>query len=231
MSQIIKDLTGKHFGKLLVLEIVQERRLKPNSGIVIQWLCACECGKTKKVDGGNLTSGRSLSCGCVGAKKTKERSLTHGLSNHHLYSVWSSMIYRCCNQNCNNYQDYGGRGITICAEWRENPEVFIKWALANGYKREYEIDRKNNNEGYKPENCHFIPKAENLKNTRRNRVVTIFGERLILQDAHALYSVVSREQAGWRLRKGWAHEPALLLPRLSTHYPTEQFKAGVWNAG
>lgn len=97
----------------------------------------------------------------------------HGYSRkgkpHKLYVVWQQMKQRCYNPNCCGYKYWGGRGITICQEWAENAEIFIKWCFANGYKEEgprLTIDRKNNNLGYSPENCKIASYSEQISNRR-----------------------------------------------------------------
>lgn len=74
---------------------------------------------------------------------------------------------RCYNSKSKDYKNYGGRGIKLCKEWLEDKNLFIKWALENGYKKELHIDRKNNDEDYSPNNCRFITLAENNRNQRR----------------------------------------------------------------
>lgn len=71
------------------------------------------------------------------------------------------MKQRCKNPNHQDYKYYGGKGIKICQEWRKDFMAFRKWAIANGYKKDLVIDRINNDEDYKPDNCQFITSSEN----------------------------------------------------------------------
>jgi hypothetical protein len=80
-----------------------------------------------------------------------------------LHAVWGSMIQRCTNCNHPHFKYYGGRGITVCDEWRQFV-VFRDWALANGYSKNLEIDRENNDGNYTPQNCHFTTRRYNLLN-------------------------------------------------------------------
>jgi len=98
---------------------------------------------------------KAKSCGC----KT-----FHGDRKTRLYTVWVNMRQRCTNSNLERYRRYGGRGITVCAEWMFFIN-FRKWALENGYKDDLTIDRRNNDKGYYSDNCRFISKAENNRNT------------------------------------------------------------------
>jgi len=95
---------------------------------------------------------------------------THGLSSHPIYNVWAGMKTRCYNPNYQQWKDWGGRGIRVCAEWRESPKAFIEWALENGYKKGLTIDRKENDGDYTPDNCRFIIRAENGRNNRQTKL-------------------------------------------------------------
>ena len=87
--------------------------------------------------------------------------LKHGLHKHPLYAVWADMKSRCNCKTHAQYRLYGGRGISVCAEWFEF-EPFYQWALAYGWKRGLYIDRKQVNEGYSPENCLKLAHDEAL---------------------------------------------------------------------
>ena len=84
------------------------------------------------------------------------------------------MKKRCFSTNCKSYKDYGGRGITVCAEWVNDYDAFKKWALNNGFEEHLTIERIDFNGNYEPSNCTWIPKKEqskNRRNTRRNKNV------------------------------------------------------------
>lgn len=89
----------------------------------------------------------------------------HGYSKHPLYKIWQSMKDRCYNENDKGYKNYGDRGITVCVEWKNNPRVFIEWALPL-WKKGLLIDRIDNDGNYCPENCQFITHAESNRNKR-----------------------------------------------------------------
>jgi len=92
--------------------------------------------------------------------------LTKGYSKHPLYSVLRSMKSRCYNKNVKNFKNYGGRGITLCEEWRRDARFFIRWGEKNGYRKGLQIDRINNDGNYEPDNCRFVTPRENLLNRR-----------------------------------------------------------------
>lgn len=93
-----------------------------------------------------------------------------------LYNVWLSMRNRCNNSNNKDYARYGGRGLKVSPEW-DIFEVFHDWAIAHGYVEGVStIERINNDLGYSPENCTFIPNEEQAKN--RSNVYNIDGMTL-----------------------------------------------------
>jgi hypothetical protein len=100
---------------------------------------------------------------------------TDHTKRHPLYLVWANMKQRCLNPKHKHFKHYGGRGIGICGAWINNPTVFIEWALKNGYKPGLEIDRRDNDQGYSPLNCHFVTHRENLLNRRGHGAVPFKG--------------------------------------------------------
>ena len=95
--------------------------------------------------------------------------------NKSLYWVWKGLKQRCNNKQCKSYPNYGGRGITVCKDWTHF-EPFFKWAINNGYKKGLDLDRKDNNGNYEPNNCRWISRADNINNRRKTILLTINGE-------------------------------------------------------
>jgi len=100
----------------------------------------------------------------------------HGLCSHPLYGCWKRIKTRCYNPNCADFQDYGGRGITVCEEWKDDFSAFMEWALSHGWEEGLSIERIDFNEGYTPNNCKWIPLSEQPKNRRTVRQITYNGE-------------------------------------------------------
>lgn len=101
----------------------------------------------------------------IGTGQGKERKKKHGWSGTKLYKRWHQLKRRCLDEKCTSYNYYGGRGITICEDWKEFIN-FKDWALKNGYKENLQIDRVDNNGDYTPENCRFVTPEENIRNSR-----------------------------------------------------------------
>ena len=110
-------------------------------------------------------------------RDVKSNLYRHGayIRNKKLYVTWLNMIYRCENKKRKKYRIYGGRGIKVCAEWH-NPNIFMDWAEANGYKDGLQIDRIDNDGNYCPENCRWATRTENVRNRRNTVRLTINGE-------------------------------------------------------
>ena len=164
----MKDLTNQRFGRLLVIRPTDERKNE-----CVLWICQCDCGNTVKVKSSDLNRGHTQSCGCLHneqlARRTRKYDMTHGDSRGRLYCIWINMKQRCGNPNAWEYSAYGGRGISVCDEWLYNFIAFRDWALLNGYEKTLTIDRIDNDKGYCPENCRWIPQSEQYKNTQRSK--------------------------------------------------------------
>lgn len=164
----VHELSGQRFGSYVVLT-----RNGSQNGRAM-WLCRCDCGSIKTVLGHNLVSGHARSCGCINKRNEKHGFAFRG-KRERLYIVWLSMKNRVLNPNSRTYKYYGGRGIKICDEWKNNYLIFREWAYSNGYdekalRGKCTIDRIDVNGNYCPENCRWVDQSVQVKNSRpRNK--------------------------------------------------------------
>ena len=135
-------------------------------------------------------------------------SVTINKNKKRLYNIWVKINKRCFKNNCEEYKNYGGRGITVCKEWQKIGGFysFVIWALNNGYNPKLTIDRINNDGNYEPNNCRWVTRLEQNNNTRKNRFITAFGETDTLSNMARKYNVNvdclwSRLNAGWNIEK------------------------------
>lgn len=204
MKFLIDEYIGAHFGDLTVLR----KDESTSHGNANRWIVLCSCGKEFSILPSRLFNGHSKSCGC---KKGKS-SLTHGCNGDEFYPTWWAMMRRCYNKDAHNYSRYGGRGITVCDEWH-NPSVFIEWARSTiGHKVPgLTLDRKDNSNGYSPNNCEWATSKSQARNRRSNSLETIDGETKTISEWCEQYGI-SSETVRYRQRHGMSLKDALLTP-------------------
>lgn len=183
------DLVGEKFGKLTVIAFAGVKKYD-NGNMYSQWLCQCDCGNTFTTLGVTLKYGSVKSCGCLKKESAQERARRKIKTDVHaekLYNVWQGMKARCYNINGIAYNCYGGRGITVCDEWKDNYPAFKKWAYENGYdedapKGACTLDRIDVDGNYCPENCRWVDRKAQANNRRTNRLVEYNGETKTLHE-------------------------------------------------
>lgn len=158
-----KDITGRKFGLLEALYRT-EPHVTPSGKKITMWMCRCRCGNEKAIRYQSLVSGETKSCGCtLGALMLETKGL-HGESKTRLYNIWIDMKRRCYNPNKQFYYCYGGKGVEVCNEWRDDYLAFKEWALANGYRDDLTFDRVDSDGNYEPSNCRWATPAEQANN-------------------------------------------------------------------
>jgi hypothetical protein len=172
-----ENLIGKQFGRLTVVDLSEKM-----SGRKSYWVCKCECGNEKLVRSDSLKSGNVQSCGClkveqnkVNLNQTKHGDTTRG--NHkRLWQIWQGIKQRTSNPNKKTYARYGGRGIVMCEEWKDDYIAFRDWALNNGYSDDLTIDRIDVDGNYEPSNCRWATNKEQCNNRRTNVLIEWNGK-------------------------------------------------------
>lgn len=160
-----KDLSGKVFGRWVVLEEVLNYKGQSKHRY---WLCECTCGNKSKVQQGSLTSGRSKSCGCLSREiLARGNNRTHGKSDTKEYRSWSLMKQRCYDKNRPDYHHYGGRGITVCNRWLESFENF--YGDMGDCPEGFQLDRQDNKKNFSLENCKWVCSGEKSGNRAINK--------------------------------------------------------------
>lgn len=169
-----KDISGLTFNSLTVVEYRGIDKSRSS-----MWLCRCSCGNEIVTRASSLKNENTKSCGCLRKKMAMIASTTHGLSSgrkrkSRLYRAWTNMKSRCNNDKTPKFKNHGGRGISVCDQWKDYINFHL-WATENGYKDNLSLERIDNDKGYSPENCKWATCSEQNINKRTNRIVTVDG--------------------------------------------------------
>ena len=206
---------GRRFGYLTITGITKDKTGHR------AFACKCDCGNEYIGHTTLIATGKIHSCGC----KHDEVATTHGLSKSRLYHVWTGMKNRCYMTSNPNYDNYGGRGIRVCDEWKNDFMAFHDWAYANGYdedapRGECTIDRIDVNGNYEPDNCRWadaITQSHNKRPSsewkRRGTKCVYDGEEYFFEDLCEIHNT-STATVTYRMNKmGMTLEEALTMPK------------------
>lgn len=206
-------VVGKKYGFLTILDTGERRpcptvRCPLRSHLYV--LFRCDCGREKRVLWYNVRRGVSTSCGCFHRQNATKLATKHGDVNSPLHKRWMGMHSRC--KNVNN-KTYGGKGITVCDEWKEY-EPFRVWSLNNGFREDLQIDRIDGDKGYAPDNCRWVSASINSQNRSVARNLTAFGETKCLSEwVRDTRCKITERGILYRIKRGWSVEDAIASPR------------------
>lgn len=212
MRTKIKYEIGDRFGTVVVQENLGRG----------YWKCKCDCGKEKVYSSSELKNKKVCSLTCIyrnpyrgkGNTKAKHGDRSKGKRSR-LYQIWDGMIGRCERKSQYSYHNYGGRGITICDEWRQNFLEFKKWAMDNGYKNGLTIDRIDNDGNYCPENCRWVTYEEQGYNRRNNIIIEVNGENKTIAQLSKEYGI---NESTLRVRYAKSHDSNYILRPVRKKY-------------
>lgn len=215
------DLSGQRFGRLVVIERVENS--KDNR---TQWLCKCDCGNTKVVQSCHLRRGDIVSCGCYAKEQRLLGTTKHGFARTKLNYIYDHMVARCYSPKDKYYKNYGGRGIKVCDEWKNDSRTFYCWAIENGYDEDAPymkctLDRIDVNGDYSPENCRFVDIKTQCNNRTSNHLITYNGETHNLVGWEEITGI-KRATIAHRLKLGWTVEEALTRPLCKNQYDRQR---------
>lgn len=213
------DMVGRRFGRLVVLERAADymARGKPTR----MWVCQCDCGRLSTTYGNALRGGTTKSCGCFGVESFLARVTSHGMHKAPEYKLWTAMRRRCNDQEDPAYDNYGGRGVRVCARWNESFQNF--WEDMGPRPARMTLDRRDNDGDYARENCQWSTYGEQSRNKRTNVFITFEGETMVVADWAARFNTSGTAiSARWK-KFGTLHP--IRTPRNKISAPNSPTKA------
>lgn len=190
----------------------------------------CVCGKQVTARRSAVLNGYTRSCGCLKSESTIRRNMRHGMKTRAAaapeYAVWSMARKRCRLPSDRAFHRYGGRGIRMCDRWADSFADFIA-DMGQRPSPKHSLDRIDNDGNYEPGNCRWVTRTVQARNTRTNRLVEAFGEKLCIA-AWAEKTGIRQHILIDRLGKlGWTPERALSTPAQSRTGPRERAAPGL----
>ncbi len=160
----IEYINGQKIGELIFIEEHPSPRTPKRIA-----LFECSCGTIFKAQISSVRLYHTQSCGCLQKQRSRNALLKHGLRDDPIYNKWAIIKRRCYYKKDISYPNYGGRGITICEEWKNDFKAFYDYVTQlTGYgKPGLTLDRKKNNEGYYPGNLRWADGHIQATNQRK----------------------------------------------------------------
>ena len=207
---------GKRFGLLTVEGFAYKDEFGKH-----YFKCRCDCGNEKIISAYELGRKRykNQSCGCYKRK-------INGLYKSRIHRIHRGMISRCYCKNAPYYKWYGGIGISVCDDWKDNNNGFLNfynWAMQNGYSDNLTIDRIDNNRNYEPSNCRWITQEEQANNKRNNHNITFSGKTQTIAEWAKTIGIRPSNIYSRIFNSGWSEEEALTIPILRKGYTKDKY--------
>lgn len=203
------DVTGEKYHMLTAINYVGT-----DENHAAYWLFRCECGNEKVIALNSVRRKKGFvsSCGCkdILMHHSNPNRLSHGMCGTRLYRIWKAMKTRCTNPNSKDYRNYGGRGITVCNEWKNDFQTFYEWSKIHGYTDDLTIDRIDPNGNYEPSNCRWVSLKIQANNRRSDRYISFNGETHTAKEWEDITGIKS-STIRKRLSLGWDVEKTLTL--------------------
>jgi len=211
------NFVGLHLGKITITRLITAG----GNGQHAEYEYSCDCGSVGHLRSSHIRKEISdpnpeRSCG-----KCISFIVGSPAAGKALYNTWLAMIVRCyrIEEDNPNYSHYRGRGIRVCKRWYRDPLSFVRWAVANGYTKGLEIDRIDNDSGYRPSNCRFVSRKKNLRNRRITVYVEYKGRTRVFSELVEKYAVVAYSTVFQRhFDMGWDIHSALATPARKGNY-------------
>lgn len=190
---------GQRYGRLTVLS--DAGRI----GAHRHYRCTCDCGQLATVSKYRLASGHTRSCGCIHSEGVSRRNTKHSMAGTPTYRVWKGMMARCYQPSADRFDQYGGRGISVCDRWHSFPNFFADMGQR---PPGMSIDRIDVDSGYGPGSCRWATAVQQAQNKTNNRRVTVGGVTKCLMEWQRS-SGIDRRKIADRLNRGWPPERAI----------------------
>lgn len=200
-------MVGQRFGLLTVLSVAGTRAYT-----------RCDCGELREVRASSLRNKQNgvTRCEFCAKKYNSERNTSHGLSHTPEYRSWKSMRMRCENKSHKSFERYGGRGIFICEQWRNDVVAFVR-DMGLRPSPQHTLERINNDGNYEPGNCRWATLLEQAQNRSNVNTIDLNNERLSVSE-WARRNGIMPGTAAKRLRDGWSVDHAISMPPLQGHH-------------
>ena len=199
------DRVGQKFNRLTVTS-----RAENNKRGLARWKCQCSCGNIVTVISVSLVQGLTQSCGCLHKENTSKATFIHGMAKTPEYRAWAHIVERCTVPNTKGFENYGGRGITICDEWRHDFMAFYRH-VGKHPSPKHSIDRIDNDGNYEPGNVRWATSQTQRNNNRRIHNITLHGHTMNI-DQWAKFVNIKYSAIWSRIKRGWPPAKAIFQP-------------------